>query len=94
MPQFRKRPVVVDAVQWWPDSKLGHFNGGDGDEYVNRRVGTDGHGVQYTICDVGLRTLEGFMHITPGYWIITGIKGERYACEPEIFAATYEQVSP
>jgi hypothetical protein len=37
-----------------------------------------------------IHTLEGVMVANPGDWIITGIKGERYPCKPEIFAATYE----
>lgn len=90
MGKYRKKPVVIDAVQWFPDPELGEFNWNG---YVNRVIGTDKHGVEYTVCDVGLRTLEGFMHITPGSWIITGVKGDRYACKPDIFAATYEPVS-
>lgn len=35
-------------------------------------------------------TLEGLLHVSPGDWIITGVKGERYPCKPDIFAATYE----
>lgn len=37
-------------------------------------------------------TLEGTMVASPGDWIITGVKGERYPCKPDIFAATYEAV--
>lgn len=37
-------------------------------------------------------TLEGTMLAQPGDWIITGVKGERYPCKPDIFAATYEPV--
>ena len=37
-------------------------------------------------------TLEGWMLVTPGDWIITGVKGEHYACKPDIFAMTYEPV--
>jgi hypothetical protein len=37
-------------------------------------------------------TLEGPMFVTPGDWIITGIKGEHYPCKPDIFEATYEPV--
>lgn len=87
MASYRKKPVVIDAVQWFPDPAFGSFDGGT---YRNRRVGNDAHGVEYTICDVGIRTLEGFMNIKPGHWIITGVAGERYACEPTIFALTYE----
>lgn len=38
-------------------------------------------------------TLEGGHIVCPGDWIITGVKGERYPCKPDIFAATYEEVA-
>lgn len=38
-------------------------------------------------------TLEGGHRVCPGDWIITGVKGERYPCKPDIFEATYEEVS-
>ncbi|MHC4574373.1 MAG: hypothetical protein ACYS76_09625 [Planctomycetota bacterium] len=37
-------------------------------------------------------TLEGGHNVCPGDWIITGVKGERYPCKPDIFEATYEEV--
>lgn len=37
-------------------------------------------------------TLEGKHIVSPGDWIITGIKGEKYPCKPDIFEATYEFV--
>jgi hypothetical protein len=37
-----------------------------------------------------IHTLEGVMTASPGDWIITGVKGERYPCKPDIFEATYE----
>lgn len=40
-----------------------------------------------------IHTLEGDMTAQPWDWIITGVKGERYPCKPDIFAATYEAVS-
>ena len=39
-------------------------------------------------------TLEGGHIVCPGDFIVTGIKGERYPCKPEIFDATYKPVSP
>lgn len=57
--KFRKRPVVITAVQ-----SSGEL----------------------------IETLEGTMRADPGDWIITGVKGERYPCKPDIFAATYEPV--
>jgi hypothetical protein len=29
-------------------------------------------------------------HVSVGDWIITGVKGDRYPCKPDIFAATYD----
>jgi hypothetical protein len=37
-------------------------------------------------------TLEAGHIVCVGDFIITGIKGERYPCKPDIFAATYELV--
>ena len=37
-------------------------------------------------------TLEDGHRVCPGDWIITGIKGERYPCKPDIFEQTYEEV--
>lgn len=38
-----------------------------------------------------LQTAEGIMHVSPGDYIIKGIKGEIYPCKPDIFEATYEK---
>lgn len=45
-----------------------------------------------TDVEVKIPTLEGEMMASPGDWIITGVKGERYPCKPDIFEATYEPV--
>jgi len=37
-------------------------------------------------------TLEGRMRAEPGDWIITGTKGEKYPCKPDVFDAVYELV--
>jgi len=42
--------------------------------------------------EVEIKTLEGTMRADVGDWIITGIKGEKYPCKPDIFEATYERV--
>ena len=75
--KFRKKPVVVEAVQW------------DGTEESAIGIGLvrSGHYKRW-----GIFTLEGFMLADPNDWIITGVKGERYPCKPDIFEATYERV--
>lgn len=37
-------------------------------------------------------TLEGGHTVCLGDWIITGVKGERYPCKPDIFEETYDAV--
>jgi hypothetical protein len=44
-------------------------------------------------CQIVL-TLEGEMVALPGDWIIRGVQGEFYPCKPDIFKATYQEVSP
>lgn len=45
-----------------------------------------------TLVRCEIKTPEGGVTAEPGDWIITGVKGERYPCKPDIFAATYEPV--
>ena len=82
--KFRKKPVVIEAVQWQggnlPDVwKLGC--GGEGSA-VALAAGPDGSLI--------IPTLEGDHRCDLGDWIIRGVKGEFYPCKPDIFAATYE----
>ena len=39
-----------------------------------------------------IETLEGIHKAEIGDYIITGVKGERYPCKPDIFEMTYERV--
>lgn len=39
---------------------------------------------------IEVRTLEGTMRGNPGDMLITGVKGEKYPCQKDIFEATYE----
>ena len=76
--KFRKKPVIIDAIKWHRNPKIA--------------VGYDEYGVEYTVCDTGIQTLEGFLKINDGDYLITGVKGEKYACKPDIFELTYEKV--
>ena len=85
--KFRKKPVVIEATQWFkngdhPEVKPVYTHGPN-DEHWHPTVPT-GEG--------WIKTLEGDMRVTPGDWIITGVKGEHYPCKPDIFEMTYERV--
>ena len=78
--KFRKKPVVIEAVQYDGGIELDFFGG-------DERVSATGEGTGILI-----HTLEGVMRADKGDWIIRGIKGELYPCKPDIFEATYEPV--
>jgi hypothetical protein len=79
MPQFRKRPVVIEADQFWLNSDAGWPRG-----VCKDPASSTGYAID---------TLEGrALEVTEGDWIITGVKGELYPCKPDIFEATYEAV--
>jgi hypothetical protein len=96
MPKFRKKPVVIEAVQLtWPNWNAvcdfvtePHFGGGT---YVDE----NGVPVKDATHKLGLHinTLEGKMLANEHDWIIKGVKGEFYPCKPDIFEATYEPAS-
>ena len=85
MPKFRKKPVVVDAIQWTGDNPFDVMRWSEA--LGGNRRAWDFRGDTITI-----PTLEGDMRADVGDWIIRGVKGEYYPCKPDIFAATYEAV--
>lgn len=85
MAKFRKKPVVIDAVEWLPERKPTEFPAWFWDEFkLHPQRFNQATGV------LSIPTLEGVMQAQPGDWIIKGVKGEIYPCKPDIFAATYE----
>jgi len=95
--KYRKKQVVVDAAQW--------FRAGDHPAVVhpvpvNVPILEHGRDVAPTpaeraVLPVGaIQTLEGWMLVRPGDFVIRGVAGEHYACKPDIFLKTYEPVDP
>lgn len=80
--KFRKKPVVIEAIQWTGGNwvEISNFVGGSG-------VFVDGN-LHLTTLENKNNTFEASI----GDWIIKGVKGEFYPCKPDIFEATYEPV--
>lgn len=87
MSKFRKKPVVIEAIQLGSVSaaEAVAFLGGEEKRNIdwsyNNKTG-----------EVFIITLEGRMLASNTDWIIRGVKGELYPCKPDIFVATYEPV--
>jgi len=76
--KYRKRPVVIEAIQFTGNfGEIEAFCGGDAENRGGELI---------------VATAEGPLHASRGDWIIKGVKGEFYPCKPDIFEATYELV--
>lgn len=80
MATFRKKPVCVEAVQFHPEARPWPEGVYESDESpTGYAIGT-------------LENTASGHEVTPFDWIITGVRGEKYPCKPDIFEATYEFV--
>jgi hypothetical protein len=89
--RFRKKPVVIEAVRYAGKGNLEPRGG-----LPNWLWAALESGVARFINGgdpLLLRTLEGELTVSPGDWIIRGVKGELYPCKPDIFEATYERAA-
>ncbi len=85
MPKFRKKPVVIEAIQWdgLATQEIFDFMGVDSleDDLLQGLViptledGPDAQVKHYA---------------KPGDWIVKGISGEFYPVKDDIFRATYD----
>jgi hypothetical protein len=91
MSKYRKKPVVIDAWQWLFSPKQDETPSWVTDAlWLWPKVG--GIAFEPDKDRIAIATLEGVMTASPGDFIIKGIKGEIYACKPDIFEATYDAV--
>ena len=91
--RWRKKPVVVEAVQWdgtaegaTPIINWILENDGTATYYGPGEWDNGESGASY----IRVQTLEGRMLVCRLDWVIRGIKGEFYPCKPDIFERIYE----
>ena len=78
---YRKKPVVIQAVQLTNDNMLNVYRWCGAKEW-------DSDPAQLKI-----KTLEGVMTASEGDYIVRGVHGEFYPVKPETFAATYDDAA-
>ena len=86
MPRYTKKPITIDARQ------IGDIlerldNDGLLESWVEDAftAGT----VRRHLSGLMVNTMEGSMYGADEWWLIRGIKGELYPCDPVIFEASY-----
>lgn len=91
MAKYRKKPVVIEAFQW--TNQIGQFR--ELNIWSNGAI-TSASPIlwaeKYSPFDLEIHTREGVMLCKLNDWVIKGIEGEFYPCEPDIFVKTYEPV--
>ena len=99
--QYRKKPVVIEAVQLsdYRQSTIKNVL-----EFMGQSVNTDSMIASDRFDEycrslehqggILIDTLEGRELASLGDWIIKGVKGEFYPCKPDIFELTYDAVEP
>ena len=93
---YRKKPVVIEAFQMTLERR---WDKSDWPNWLHEAWNTEGEGSLFIDPDHNtdrdqfcIGTLEGVHRVSWNDWIIRGVKGELYACKPDIFDQTYEAV--
>jgi len=79
--KYRKRSVVIEAIQWTGN------NSKEIVDFAGKRIQIIGENPVLLHID----TLEGLMRAGKGDFIIKGLKNEFYPCKPDIFKMTYDE---
>jgi hypothetical protein len=88
MPNYRKKPIVIEAYQYLESS----FDRDAAPRFIQDALRADviklnGVGQYY------IETPEGTLFVADGDWIIQGVECEIYPCKPSVFDATYDLVA-
>ena len=86
MVKYRKKPVVIEAIQFLDTvESISALS-----EFIGETIKVDYSNPDKPIFKID--TLEGPHIANVGDYIIKGVKGEFYPCKPDIFEMTYERV--
>lgn len=94
MAKYRKKPIVVEAIQWTGSNleEIRNFVGNDLIENYIKHFDIERTLIKQTLAGIAINTLEGTIIVNYGDYIIKGMNNEFYPCKPDIFKQTYEEV--
>lgn len=91
---YKKKPVVIEAIQWTGQNQREMFDYLTNYKLTNEFISNYGDNfyIDHSKVEGGLviKTLEGEHIASIGDYIIKGVQGEFYPCKPDIFVSTYE----
>ena len=91
MARYRKKPVEIEAFQFYIDSMPDWFmDKVSTNDIILENCDYNRYPIQEAYCLI--RTLEGMMTAHGGDYIIKGIQGEIYPCKSDIFKQTYQKI--
>ena len=83
--KYRKKPVVIEAIQWAATkASFDEIMAMGNVPWKPGPIGSD---------TFIITTLEGDHTVSKGDFVIMGVAGEFYPCKPDIFEKTYEPAS-
>ena len=91
MAKFRKKPVVIEAVQW-TGKNFDEISKFTGDWHGHKLAHEDAEEAAHKSGNMFISTLEGVMTASKNDWIIKGVNGEFYPIKEDIFLLTYDKV--
>ena len=80
----RKKPVVIEFVRY--DGKNEHKV----KDFVGSCLNIQQEHYASEVIELNIETLEGWMRVSVGDYVIKGVNGEFYPCKPDIFEKTYD----
>ena len=80
MRRYIKKPIEIEALEWTGENNVEVLN------FCDRCYIIAGK-------ELKISTLEGPMNASVGDFIIKGIQEEFYACKPDVFRLTYDEVT-
>lgn len=94
MAKYRKKPIVVEAIQWTGSNleEIRNFVGNDLIENYIKHFDIERTLIKQTLSGIAINTLEGTMIVNYGDYIIKGVNNEFYPCKPDIFKQIYEEI--
>lgn len=90
--KYKTKPCEIEAVQWdgFNLKEISEFVGESSVNYISTAAWQTID--KRTGIRMRIKTLEGWLDVSVGDYIIKGLAGEFYPCKPDVFEKKYELI--